>query len=46
MVIDQHFFLKKTTREEGMKLDKAFWEVIFVTDDCIEVYDFSKFFRM
>ena len=38
---------RKFTRDEGMKLEKVFWEMIFVTDECIEVYDFSKlFFRM
>ena len=38
---------KKLTREEGMKPEKVFWELIFVTDECIEVYDFAKtYFRM
>ena len=37
----------KLTRDDGMKLEKAFWERIFITEDCIEVYDFLKFyFRM
>ena len=25
-----------------MILEKAFWEMIFVTDDCVEVYDSLK----
>ena len=30
-----------------MKLEKAFWEMIFVTNECVEVYDFLKtYFRM
>ena len=30
-----------------MKFEKAFWEVIFVTDECAEVYDFLKtYFKM
>ena len=38
---------RKLTRDEGMKLEKVFWEMIFVTDYCTEVYDFLKiFFRM
>ena len=38
---------RKLTRDEVMKLEKAFWEMIFVTDECIEVYDFLKlYFRM
>ena len=39
---------RKLTRDEGMKLEKAFWEMIFVTsDESVEVYDFLKtFFRM
>ena len=32
----------KLTRDEGMKLEKPFWEMIIVTEDCIEVYDFLK----
>ena len=30
-----------------MILEKAFWEMIFTTKDCIEVYDFlkKKYFR-
>ena len=39
---------RKLTRDEGMKLEKAFWEMIFVSStECIEVYDFLKtYFRM
>ena len=38
---------KKLPRDEGMKLETAFWEMLFVTDECIEVYDFLKlYFRM
>ena len=33
-------FAQKKTRDEGMKLEKLFWEMIFVTDECVEVYDF------
>ena len=30
-----------------MKLEKAFWEMIFVTNECVEVYDFIKlYFRL
>ena len=30
-----------------MKLEKAFWEMIIVTNEYVEVYDFLKtFFRM
>ena len=27
-----------------MKLEKTFWEKIFVTDRCVEMYDFLKTF--
>ena len=38
---------RKLTSDEGMKPEKAFWEMIMVTDDCIGVYDFLKvYFRM
>ena len=38
---------RKLTTYEGMKLEKVFWEMIFVTGECVEVYDFSKtYFRM
>ena len=41
------FSQRKLTRDESMKLEKVFWEMIFVTEDYIEVYDFLKlFFRM
>ena len=33
---------RKLTRDEGMILDEFFCEMIFVTEDCIEVYDFLK----
>ena len=30
-----------------MKLENVSWEMLFVTDECVEVYDFLKtFFRM
>ena len=35
---------RKLTRDENMKLEKAFWEMIFVTEDCIEVYVFENIF--
>ena len=35
-----YFPQRKLTRDEGMILEKAFWEMIFVTEDCIEVYNF------
>ena len=38
------FFLQtKLTRDEDMKLEKVFWEMIFVTADCMEVYGFLEF---
>ena len=39
---------RKLTRDEGIKLEKAFWEMIFVSStECVEVYDFLKtYFRM
>ena len=38
----------KLTRDEGMKLQKAFWEMIFVSStESVEVYDYLKtYFRM
>ena len=34
---------RKLTRDEGVKLEKAFWEMIFVSStECVEVYDFLK----
>ena len=33
---------RKLTRHEAMILEKAFWEMIIVTEYCIEVYDFLK----
>ena len=42
-----YFPQRKITRHEGMKLEKAFWEMIFVTEYCIEMYVFLKtYFRM
>ena len=41
-----YFPQRKLTRDEGMILEKAFWEMIFKTKDCIEVYKFLKtYFR-
>ena len=41
------FLQRKRTRDEGMKLEKVFWEMIFVTDECVEVYDSLKtYFKM
>ena len=39
---------RKLTRDEGIKLEKAFWEMIFVSsEECVEMYDFLKtYFRM
>ena len=38
---------RKVTTDEGMKIEKVFSEMIFVTDECVEVYDFLKtYFRM
>ena len=38
---------RKLTKDEGIKLEKAFWEMIFVTSECVEVYHFLKtYFRM
>ena len=38
---------RKLIRDEGMKLEKAFWEMIIVTNECVEVSDFLKtYFRM
>ena len=37
----------KPITDEGMKLEKIFREMIFVTDECVEVNDFLKlYFRM
>ena len=33
---------RKLTRDEGMKVEKAFWEMIFVTNEGVELYDFLK----
>ena len=42
-----YFPQRNLTRDEGMILEKAFWEMIFTTQDCIEVYEFLKtYFRM
>ena len=41
------FQQSKLNKDEGMQLEKAFWEMIFVTNECVEVYDFLKTcFRM
>ena len=41
------FSQRKQTSAEGMKLEKAFLEMMFVTDECVEVNDFLKtYFRM
>ena len=39
---------RKPTRDEGVKLERAFWEMIFVSsEECVEMYDFLKtYFRM
>ena len=38
---------RKLIRDDGMKLEKKIWEMNFVTDECVEVYDFSKlYFRL
>ena len=31
-----HFAERKLTRDEGMKFEKVFWEMIFVNDECVE----------
>ena len=34
---------RKLTRDEGVKLEGAFWEMIFVSsEECVEMYDFLK----
>ena len=41
------FLQRKPTRDEGMKLEKVLWEMIFLTDECTEVYGFLQmYFRM
>ena len=35
-----YFPQTELTRDECTKLEKVFWEMIFVTNECIEVYDF------
>ena len=38
---------RKLTRDEGIKLEKAFWEMIFVSsEECVEMYDFLKTYFM
>ena len=38
---------RKLTRNEGSILEKAFWELIFATEDCIELHELLKTnFRM
>ena len=42
-----YFPQRKLTSDEGMKNEKAFWEKLFVTYECVELYDFLKtYFRM
>ena len=37
----------KLTSDEGMTIEKAFWEMIYTTMDCIEKHDFLKrYFRI
>ena len=33
---------RKLTRDEGMKLDKAFWETIYNSVEVVALYDFLK----
>ena len=41
------FPLRKVITDESMKIGKVFWEMIFVTDEYVEVHDFLKtYFRM
>ena len=35
---------RKLTKNERMQLEKAFWEMILVTNEIIEVYDFLKLY--
>ena len=37
-----YFSQRKLTRDEGMKLEKVFGGMMFVTDGCVEVNDFLK----
>ena len=37
---------EKITRDEGGNFDKAFWEMIFGSDDVSPVYGFSKTYIM
>ena len=38
---------RKLTRDEGMKLEKAFWEMIYNSAEVLALYDFVKlYFRM
>ena len=48
MDIGQHFYHKKLTRDEGMKLEGAFWEMIYNSNDNdLARFDFLKiYFRM
>ena len=42
-----YFPQRKLTGDKSSKLEKAFWELIFTTEDCREVYEYLKlFFRM
>ena len=42
-----YFLQRKLTRDERIKFSKVFWEMIFVADECVEVYDFlNSYFRM
>ena len=46
MVWPAFFPERKLTKDVGMKLGNVFFEMIFVTDECVEVYDFPKtYFR-
>ena len=33
----EFFQQRNITRDEGMKLGKVFWEMIFVNDECVEM---------
>ena len=42
-----YFAPGKPTKVEGSILEKSFWEMIFATKDCVEVYEFLKtYFKM
>ena len=49
MVIDRCFFPQtKLTRDEGMRLERAFWEMIYMSNDNdLALFDFLElYFRM